>query len=629
MKYRLENLIDIEKFRKLMEEFYNISNIPYGLIDLEGNVVCGAGWQDICTKFHRVNPKSAKRCEESDASIKNRTKKLDLNKKYGFYKCKNGLIEGFIPIIVREKHIGTLCFGQFFFEKPDVEHFKKQAEEMGYDKEAYLKALSKVPVLDKEQVEGYMRYFVRLAEMLSDIGLQQFKLKDSEKLLLQYNKALEDLVADKTEKLEELSEKLQNDESQRKTIEENLKETNKRYEKLMEVLPGGIVIHKEGEIIFANSSFAKLLGEEDSEKFKGKSVFSFIHPDHYGKAKNRISRSKKGEPLSLREYKFVKVNGKVIEVDAISTSFPYDGETAILSVIRDISYRKQVEKLKQKVEEKMKLLKEVQEYDKIRTEFFANLSHEIRTPLNLIYSTLQLLEYDLKRVSNDLEKTKFNKRLGIIKQNCNRLLRLTNNILDMTKIDSGYFKLKFQNCNIVKIIEDITLSVAEFGQNNNIEIIFDTDVEEKIIALDTNAIERIMLNLLSNAVKFTGTGGKVLVKITTTDDTVIISVKDTGIGIPKERINTIFDRFTQVDKSFVRSHEGSGIGLSIVKALVDMHDGEISVESEYGKGSEFIVKLPARQIENENGELENCKSDKDYKDYMEVIDVEFSDIYAS
>ncbi len=156
-------------------------------------------------------------------------------------------------------------------------------------------------------------------------------------------------------------------------------------------------------------------------------------------------------------------------------------------------------------------------------------------------------------------------------------------------------------------------------------MIFDTDVEEKTIACDPDKIERIILNLLSNAVKFTKAEGQIAVNIYDRDDKALVTVKDTGIGIPEDKLETIFERFRQVDKSLTRSHEGSGIGLSLVKSLVEMHRGKISVRSELGKGSEFIVELPSAVLTDENSY--GKANDFAKRDNHEKVCIEFSDIY--
>jgi signal transduction histidine kinase len=166
-----------------------------------------------------------------------------------------------------------------------------------------------------------------------------------------------------------------------------------------------------------------------------------------------------------------------------------------------------------------------------------------------------------------------------MKQNCYRLLRLINNLIDITKIDSGFINLNLQNKNIVEVIENVTLSTVEYVESKCRTIIFDTDVEEKIMAFDPEKIERIILNLISNAVKFTKPQDQIEINVYDKKENIIISVKDTGIGIPKEKQKIIFERFRQVSPLLNRTHEGSGIGLSLVKSLVEMHTGnKISVK---------------------------------------------------
>ena len=153
----------------------------------------------------------------------------------------------------------------------------------------------------------------------------------------------------------------------------------------------------------------------------------------------------------------------------------------------------------------------------------------------------------------------------MMKQNSYRLIRLINNLIDITKIDSGFTNMIRHNVDIVKIVEDITLSVASFVESKQIELIFDTDVEEKITACDPNKIETIMFNLLSNAIKFTNADGKITVNMYDKEEYIIISVKDTGIGIAEEDKKRVFGRFLQVEDTSHRNSEGSGIGLSSSK----------------------------------------------------------------
>jgi len=235
------------------------------------------------------------------------------------------------------------------------------------------------------------------------------------------------------------------------------------------------------------------------------------------------------------------------------------------------------------ITEEIKAKNKMEETLKIQDEIFANVSHELKTPLNVIFSTNQLMEFYSKDDSLEANKEKISKNINIIKQNCYRFIKLINNIVDISKIESGFLKLNLSNENIVNIIEDIVQSVSDYIKVKGLNIIFDTNTEEKIIACDPDKIERIILNLISNAVKFTNASGSIFVNLLDNGDTVEISVKDTGIGMDKKYLDNIFKRFHQVDKSLSRNAEGSGIGLSLVKSIVELHGGKTSAESELYK----------------------------------------------
>lgn len=204
-------------------------------------------------------------------------------------------------------------------------------------------------------------------------------------------------------------------------------------------------------------------------------------------------------------------------------------------------------------------------------------------------------------------------------------MRLINNIVDSSKIKSGFLKLNLSNKNVVEIVENIVQSISQYVKGKGINIIFDTNTEEKIIACDVSKIERIILNLISNAVKFSNSENNIYVNLLDKNDAVEISVIDNGIGIDKKHLDKIFDRFYQVDKSLSRNAEGCGIGLSLVKSFVEMHDGRISVDSEVGKGTIFKIELPSRTIEEDEISIDKVKP---IDNKIEIINLEFSDVYS-
>lgn len=316
-------------------------------------------------------------------------------------------------------------------------------------------------------------------------------------------------------------------------------------------------------------------------------------------------------------------NGKILE----ASSAPFIDNNVICGrviICRDITERRKVEELQKQIEIKQASIEKAKEFDELRTNFFCTVSHELKTPLNIILGVIQLVSRGSKDDLEHIKRLSSSKYINMMKQNCYRLIKLSNNLIDITKIDAGYTEMNLCNHNIVSVVEDITLSVAEYTNSRDISLVFDTDIEEKIIACDDEQLERVMLNLLSNAIKFTDAKGTIKVDIKDNNDYVVISVTDSGIGIPKDKVDIVFDRFRQVDSTLKRQKEGSGIGLALVKSIIEKHGGKITLESEIGKGSKFIIKLPVKVIDDDK----QLHETSEYNDMnVDRINIEFSDIY--
>jgi PAS domain S-box-containing protein len=346
-------------------------------------------------------------------------------------------------------------------------------------------------------------------------------------------------------------------------------------------------------------------------KIKGKRITDILpnlKESEYFKKVNEVIVEKKTKYLKKNE---IIINGKETYYKFIfEPIFEVSGELKeILILIIDITTE---------VKSNMVMEKTL----RLQEEFLANISHELKTPLNVIFATAQLIDMYCNNGNLQEKKDCIIKYIDSIKQNSYRLSKLINNIVDLSKIEAGFFELKLSNKNIVEVVEEIVISVTDFIKAKGLSIIFDTNTEEKIIACDTEKIERIVLNLLSNAIKFSDKGNEIFVQVKDNGEFVQISVKDNGIGIEPSDIDKIFDRFKQVDKSLSRNSEGTGIGLSLVKSFVELHGGNIKVESKFGKGSKFIVNLPSRNVlENDKLCASNIRSKKD------IIKVEFSDVY--
>ena len=248
-------------------------------------------------------------------------------------------------------------------------------------------------------------------------------------------------------------------------------------------------------------------------------------------------------------------------------------------------------KLRKEMEKNEQLFKKVLSLEQNKNNYFVNLSHELRTPLNVLSSINQLIKEFTKK-DNFITPEKLSYYMGIMDRNCSRLLSLINNLIDHTKIENNSYIINKKDEDIVYLVEETVLDMKDYIEEKGLELIFDTDVEEKVIRCDKVDIERCIINLVGNAVKFTPEGGLIKVLLQDLDDKVKIIVKDNGIGISEENQKIIFDRFNQVVDESSEQKGGSGLGLTITKQLITLHNGEIYVESEVGVGSEFIIILP-------------------------------------
>lgn len=413
-------------------------------------------------------------------------------------------------------------------------------------------------------------------------------------------------------------------------MEEQNKQFIKTFEKTKDIIFTFEILPKP-KFTYISPSVKDILGYDAELYYADPNfVFNIAHPDDAEMQEGKVD--KHSDFSKVFAVRFMHKDGYYIWIeDYIMPTFNESGDLLSVSGIsRDITERK---KLEEKLQEQKKALEidvdaeikanQIMERTlKAQEELLVNISHELKTPLNVISSTAQLLDMYYKSGSLENKKDIIIKYISSIKLNSYRLSKLINNIIDTSKIEAGFFELNLSNNNIVEIVEETVMSVTNYTEIKGLNIIFDTDIEEKIIACDPEKIERIILNLISNAIKFSNEGGEIFVNIQDMNEWVEISVRDTGVGIEKNHLDMIFDRFKQVDKSLSRNAEGTGIGLSLVKAIVELHGGSISVESEYGEGSKFIVVLPARAVTEQHALL-----NRNMKNRSESIEVEFSDVY--
>lgn len=289
----------------------------------------------------------------------------------------------------------------------------------------------------------------------------------------------------------------------------------------------------------------------------------------------------------------------------------HDLEITVEKANSELSKLKEAEEAKKALiskEQELVRSKERTEYlrelDELKSRFFTNISHEFRTPLTVILGMVEHIEEKPERWLSE--------GINIIRRNSGNLLRLINQILDLRKLESGKLELDLVQADIVEYLHYLIESFQGYTQGKNIDLNFLSENEQLIMDFDPDKLLQIISNLLSNAIKFTPEGGEISVQVTVgsqqltvdnfqstkdlgAENCLLLTVKDTGVGIPREKLSNIFDRFYQVDDSSTRKEEGTGIGLSLVKELIKLMDGSIEVESTIGKGTTFKILLPIRQ----------------------------------
>jgi signal transduction histidine kinase len=308
-----------------------------------------------------------------------------------------------------------------------------------------------------------------------------------------------------------------------------------------------------------------------------------------------LSEVKYPEEYLLKSYDLFRSNkidqsyiqfndGRTIE--RISTPLVINGilEGTVLS-FRDVTEKVEAEKalIKAKIH--------AEEANRTKSEFLATMSHELRTPLNSVIGFSDILRAQLFGLLNERQL----KYLNNISISGNHLLNLINDILDISRIESGDVSLYYETMSVKELFEDVRNIAIPLASSKNIFLEFSAKPADLKIYADKIKVKQILHNLVTNALKFTPNNGHVNVWAKMSADTIEISVKDNGIGIPEDKQKIIFEPFKQLDSSLSRNYSGTGLGLMIVKKFIEMHGGEIRVESELTKGSKFTIILPIKK----------------------------------
>ena len=656
-------LVDISELGKLCESFTAINGAATAILDLEGNILAATGWQEICTRFHRVNPSTASRCRESDTVLAGL---LGKGERYNVYKCKNGLIDVAVPIVIGGEHVANFFTGQFLFEPPDKDHFIRQAEEFGFDKELYLEALNNVPIFSEDKIRSMMEFFTRLAQLIGEMGAARKNLMETNaelrhseeryrglynetpvmlhsidhegRLVSVSNYWLETLGYQRSEVLGRLSAEFLTEASrryatevvlpeffrtgsckevpyqvvkksgevldvllsaiverdsaqrvvrtlavmvdvtERKRAEEALQESEAKFSRAFQAVPSLLAITTldEGRYIEANEAFERITGYRRNEVI-GRTSLEIKQWNDSNDRSRIIGMLREGKKVRDQEIKFVTKFGTVYTGLYSAEIIEFQGEECLLSLVNDITARKQAEEEVQRLN--LNLAERTAELEaayKEQEAFNHTVAHDLRQPLNLLSSYCQIID---KQFGNQIPE----QCLGYVRNvndatlRMNRMIEALLNFSHMCRVEP---RRELVDLSLLAQEVSLSLKMTESGRQ------IDFRIADGIVAhCDANLLRSVLENLLGNACKYTGTREKAMIEFGTReiDGVTAYFVRDNGTGFERndaERIFTPFQRLPGSEKC-----RGSGIGLATVERIIRRHGGKVWAEGEPDQGA--------------------------------------------
>lgn len=380
-----------------------------------------------------------------------------------------------------------------------------------------------------------------------------------------------------------------------KELQENIKESENRFRALAESSPIDILIIQDGKFVYTNFEKGRVT-RYSRKDILSKNFIDLVHPEFKKEMENKYLEVLSGKDVPPVECKIIDKNGKERWVLIGGSLIIWNNKPSVLITVSDITDRKRAEERLRVANELLKERKrELERLNRLKSAFLNITSHELRTPMAAIRGYAQLLMLGMIGEVDDEQK----KVLETIIRNIDRLNKLINDILDVSRLESGTLKIAPEVCRLEKIIDESIETMDGYARLKNIKIERSIGYDLPDLLLDKYRMEQVMTNLISNAIKFSGRNSKIIVKAERRGNKVILEVQDFGRGIPEDKLSKIFEPFYQVDSGMDRKFGGAGLGLTIVKGIVEAHGGKIEVESKVGEGSTFRIILPLHYIEKE------------------------------
>lgn len=645
---KLEDVIDPNRLQKMMEDYYNLIRIPMAIIDNEGKTLVGVGWQDVCTKFHRVNPQTCKHCVESDTQLTAGFKKGE----FKVYRCKNGLWDAATPLVIGDKKLGNLFIGQFFFEgeKVDYELFRSMAKLYGFNEKEYIAAVDSVPRISKEKIENSMEFLLKLATMISDLSYGNIRLTrllaERDNLLELLRKTTKDLKraqavahsgswhldtgnnklswSDETYRIfgippdseltyEKFLSLVHPDD--RKLVDDNWAAALKgaSYDVEHRIIVEGKTrwMHEIGELEFDNKN--RLIGgfgsvqditerKEFERKLEKLASFPQLNPqpvielDFSGNLVFVNPGAKKIFPdleeqglnhLFLSDFRILADSFDKENVNFITREINVRHQWFLQNwyYIRDI---KCIRIYAVDITEIKRVQEELKRSNESLEQFAYVASHDLQEPLRVMFSYSQLLE---KRYRGQLD-TDAHDFIGFIVEAANRMQKMIIDLLNYSRV--GRIEKAVSSVNFNETLHKVIYGLASVLDADKARITHD---ELPVIAVSETRLMQLFQNLISNALKFRSKKTpEIHIGAVKKGDEWVFSVKDNGIGIEPQYHERVFQIFQRLHSK--EEYSGTGIGLSICRKIVLNWGGRIWVDSELGKGSTFYFTIPVKEVKN-------------------------------
>ena len=384
-------------------------------------------------------------------------------------------------------------------------------------------------------------------------------------------RSLNSALERRTAQLEVALANLQAQNSQRTQAEAALRESEQRYRRLVELSPESILVIVDDRLAYINAAGVRLLHGADVHDLVGKTIDELVHPGDHARVTEGIREmSAIGSELQQAEVRIIRPDGTLLEAEITAAAVTFDGRPAIQALVRDVGERRAMERMKD--------------------ELLSIVSHELRTPLTSLRGSLGLLAGGLL---GELP-SRGQRMLDIAVSNADRLIRLLNDVLDLERMRSGRLTLELTDCDAMDLVEQALAEMRGLAVRS--KVMLSVGRVDGIVVANPDRIVQVLTNLLSNAIKFSDPYGMVRLAAETHGNRVRFSVADQGRGIPPDKLETIFERFQQVDASDSRDKGGTGLGLAICRSIVQQHGGRVWAESTLGQGSTFYVELRSATI---------------------------------